>query len=315
MLASVRQGFAPGTRKNLAVQRARYMQFCRKFRRRPFPADLETICLFTQYISRSFKSVDAVINYVQGIKTIHLLRGLAVHPFEHKVLRILFKGLRRSKAHTIRQALPITLDILLDICSRLALNHIEDAVFWSLCLVAFFCILRKSNLVPNSAQGFNPKQQLRRGDVLVTRSAKLVRKRWTKTIQFGQRQLVIPVLGIPRSQLCPVAAYQHMCKAVPAHAGAPAFCVPGDTGLLPYTYRQWQSKLKAILRQTGRIEHKYSSHSFRRGGASFAYKAGASVEMVKMLGDWRSDSFRRYLHLPMETKQSVAALIRDAITY
>ena len=59
------------------------------------------------------------------------------------------------------------------------------------------------------------------------------------------------------------------------------------------------TKLKHHLTTLG-INHKaYSSHSFRRGGASFAYQSGILVELIKALGDWRSDAVLMYLTMPL----------------
>jgi hypothetical protein len=39
---------------------------------------------------------------------------------------------------------------------------------------------------------------------------------WSKTIQFGDRKLEIPLVKIPNSPLCSYQAYTNMCKLVPA---------------------------------------------------------------------------------------------------
>jgi len=36
------------------------------------------------------------------------------------------------------------------------------------------------------------------------------------------------------------------------------------------------------------------SHSFRRGGASWAYQAGVSVDLIRQLGDWSSNAYQLY---------------------
>jgi len=40
---------------------------------------------------------------------------------------------------------------------------------------------------------------------------------------------------------------------------------------------------------------KYSGHSFRRGGATFAHRLGVDPLLIKRMGDWRSDAYRRYI--------------------
>ena len=43
------------------------------------------------------------------------------------------------------------------------------------------------------------------------------------------------------------------------------------------------------------LSQDYSSHSFRRGGAFFAYQSGVPLQLIKLLGDWKSDSVLLYL--------------------
>ena len=42
----------------------------------------------------------------------------------------------------------------------------------------------------------------------------------------------------------------------------------------------------------------YSGHSFRRGGCSLCFEAGLSITDIKLRGDWRSNSFERYIFVP-----------------
>ena len=48
-------------------------------------------------------------------------------------------------------------------------------------------------------------------------------------------------------------------------------------------------RLCVILSSLGLPARDYACHSFRRGGASFAFCAGLPVELIKILGDWHSD--------------------------
>ena len=54
-----------------------------------------------------------------------------------------------------------------------------------------------------------------------------------------------------------------------------------------------------VVRQTVPTDQKlsYSSHSFRRGGASYMYGIGMSVESIRLMGDWKSDCYQRYIQI------------------
>ena len=46
--------------------------------------------------------------------------------------------------------------------------------------------------------------------------------------------------------------------------------------------------------------------NFRRGGTSFAFKAGMPADLIQLHGDWRSDAFKKYLSLTLKDKIRVA---------
>ncbi len=57
----------------------------------------------------------------------------------------------------------------------------------------------------------------------------------------------------------------------------------------------------------------FSSHSFRRGGASWAFHSKVPGELIKVHGDWSSDTYLRYLDLSMNQKLSVAPNMIQAL--
>ena len=40
----------------------------------------------------------------------------------------------------------------------------------------------------------------------------------------------------------------------------------------------------------------------KEGGATFAYQANMEGEMIKLLGDWASDTYKRYIDVSMEKR-------------
>jgi hypothetical protein len=59
-----------------------------------------------------------------------------------------------------------------------------------------------------------------------------------------------------------------------------------------------------MLTTLGLKSKDYAGHSFRRGGASWALEAGLSGDVIQILGDWKSDAYRGYLVIPLESKLS-----------
>ena len=59
-------------------------------------------------------------------------------------------------------------------------------------------------------------------------------------------------------------------------------------------------------------EDKYSGHSLRHGGSSFALQCGLPVNLVKLQGDWNSNAYERYLHPSLDLRKQVARTLGSA---
>ena len=89
-----------------------------------------------------------------------------------------------------------------------------------------------------------------------------------------------------------------------------------DLVLVHVSYRMFfLKKLSAILSAIGFLAKGHACHSFRRGGASFAFCSGVSVKLIKMLGDWHSDAVLLYLTVPLAIRlQSVNTIAKSILT-
>ena len=170
-------------------------------------------------------------------------------------------------------------------------------------------------MVPPSPVLFDLKKHLARGDVHESPSGLIVLLKWTKTIQLGERHLLVPVLGIPGSSLCPRRAFLHMVGLLPARPSSPAFLYVNAHGdVVTLTHSLFVSALRGLLVKAGVDCIGYTGHSFRRGGASCAFQAGVPGELVKLHGDWKSDAHLRYLSIPMQHRLQVTHRMRNFIS-
>ena len=175
---------------------------------------------------------------------------------------------------------------------------------------------RLANIVPKSAKSFDPRRHLTRGDVAVTSHGLLVTFKCTKTIQFGERLLHIPLLRIHDSPLCPVSAYLRMIRVVPARRSCPVFLIFGPKGLAPLTKRTFVSAFRSYLFTAGISNtQSFRGHSFRRGAASWAFRCGVPGEIIQFYGDWSSDAYKLYLEFSLESNLKIANQLRQAIIH
>ncbi|XP_006820540.1 uncharacterized protein LOC102804827 [Saccoglossus kowalevskii] len=165
-----------------------------------------------------------------------------------------------------------------------------------------------------SVTAFDARIHLSRGSVGYDTTGLIIRITCFKTIQFGERVLHIPILAILGSALCPVSAYKQMVDMLPAPSEAPLFLAPSSTGSLhPLTYQSFVRHPRSLLSSTGLDPNSYSGHSFRRGGASFAFQLGADPESIKAQGDWHSQAYLLYMESLFSRRLRTASCIRAAI--
>lgn len=310
MAQSNKAAYADGTRKNFQVQWESYLLFCTYFNFVSLPTCTETLQLFAQFLSRTFKSTDSIRNYINGIKSMHLLLGYSVEQINKFLLNLSIKGIAKLHPYRRKQAEPVTPEILISIADTMNFHDKADLVFWCLFLFAFFLLARKSNLVPTSKKDSILKKFLLRQDVIDHGNYLLVNMRWTKTIQRGERILQIPLIGMPDSILCPVHAYRTMCRAIPASADAPLFITPQKQVV---NYNMYQSKLRYYIQKIGKDPTIFSTHSFRRGFATLLFRARIPADKIQLMGDWRSDAYKKYLTFSLEDKIKVAENMRNFI--
>ena len=111
--------------------------------------------LYSQFLSRNCKSVDSIRNYISGVKLLHLFLDKEYPEFDSFRLKLVLRGLSRTKPYCPRQAQPTTPKLLCDMFRISNHKNSYDATFWCLFVHPCFLMFRKSNLVPDSVRSFN----------------------------------------------------------------------------------------------------------------------------------------------------------------
>ena len=140
--------------------------------------------------------------------------------------------------------------------------------------------------------------------------------RWSKTIQFLERIVEIPLLCIPRSKLCPTTAISnafHFMAAASAFNSQAFNWVDQKQLVKIFTCGSFVSTLQIHLTSLGFDPKLFAGNSFLRGGASFAYQAGVPIKLIKALGSWHSDTMLIYLTMPLTICLHSANMIGKAI--
>ena len=132
-------------------------------------------------------------------------------------------------------------------------------------------MLRKSHLLASSPGSVDTSQHLVRSDFQALPWGYLVAIRWSKTIQFRERVVQLPLRIILESPLCPATAIKR-ATSFTCQATTPSqdflFLSSPRLQLKTFTYPLFLKNLHTILHSLGLPAKGFACHSFRRGGAS-----------------------------------------------
>jgi hypothetical protein len=301
--------YADSSHRNMQSHLKVFLHFCTMISLQPFPIQSRTALRYIAFLCATGRSFGTVQNHISSLKHFNQFFGFDPGWDQTYSFKLTLRGCKRFLGLSPARKQPITPRML----CRMALLFDKDrplhAAMLALFLVAFFSFLRKSNLVPDSIQVISPKVPSR-SDLSFSAHGATLHIRATKTIQCFQRSLAIPLPAIPNSPLCPVTALNNHFRLNPVPAAQPLFSFQAADPLRPLqplTYSQFTSFLSKVISAIGLDPKLYSPHSFRRGGASFAFECSIPAELIKLQGDWRSDAYLVYLEMSNTQK-------REAVT-
>ena len=267
------------------------------------PAKSDDLILFDELmaLSSGYEHIKAVIG---SVGFLHKNLGL---PFQQDSfqLKLTLQSLKRRLAKAPNQALPISPDHLIAMYRNIDINNPQDLAVWCCILVGFFGLLRKKNICPEDLNDLDPVKILTVRKVSVNKSAgiALLYINFAKTMQFGQRDLTIPLISNQSRALDPIFHLDLLFARTKAPLDYPAFSYRTSRGDLTFvSHKLFTQRLKRLLSLSGFSPEKFSGHSLRRGGATFLYKCGASILEIQACGDWASTVFTRYLFVGLEER-------------
>ena len=126
-------------------------------------------------------------------------------------------------------------------------------------------MFRKAHLLPISSGKFDSSKQHTKADFRVFPWGTLITIRWSKTIQFRERVVEIPLPCIPRSRLCPTTAIIHAFSFTPDSQAFNWVPTPSSDPQI-FTYALFLRKPRDHLSLVDIDPTLYAGHSFRRGG-------------------------------------------------
>ena len=165
-------------------------------------------------------------------------------------MKMFTAGLKRMMPHAVKQAEPITPELLMKLGKVVNYKDQVEMVAWTGLLLGFYMFLRKSNLVPDTMDTFNGEEQFRRLDInlLGLDKAMMFEIRWSKTIQHKQKVLRLPVLPAKNKAICPVFRTHYMVSKIPAEPQDPVLAIPMGKQMFALSANQLIYRIRKLKR-------------------------------------------------------------------
>lgn len=274
----------------------------------PLPAEKETLVFFAVALSRSL-APSSIQVYVAAVGSLHRKLGYRVPTHNNPRLQLVLRGAKRAHVRATRSTRePITGPILRRLLTAIkdtrSLSGHDKRLLAAAFSLAFFGMLRISELTPPSTGGFNHR-------IHPTRDCVDLRSGWytfhikrSKTDQLQHGAMVH--ISQSGSKLCPVRAMRNYLQSGKSQwqDKDPLFIFSNNKLL---TRRSCLKHLRHFLQRVGYPPSLYNMHSFI-GAATHAAHLGMPSHHIKLLGRWRSAAYQRY-------SRSCASTIRRAASH
>lgn len=312
----------------------------------PLPAAGQTaaqsaffICSFLLWKARAGLSYSTLKVYLCGVRNMFLELDIP-SPTDHHFVRSTMKSLKK-RLPGVAQKRAVTVQMLRAFAqvgvfrtSAAGATGKFHRSLWAAILLAFHALLRGSEYAwKGKASAWTAEEGLCRADVTflpqegpegpaamgdryVPKAMQLrIKSSKVDPFKHGCEFVFHATLG----PLCVVAAvYASFLDggAVGTCPGAPLFT--GASGYLPLSFQAVTAAIKAAVLLIaftipGLRAADFTSHSLRSGGATALLAAGYSIEFVKVMGRWRSDSWRTYAQLDISTTQNIARAMQESV--
>jgi hypothetical protein len=306
------QALAFNTRRNYCSHAHAFVAYCVTWGFWPLlPVTDAVLAQYLIYASDSAKPQSLRV-YLSGIRTFSLDNGFEwphITSLERRLTYKTYCGLKHKHGAPAEPKLALTLEHLVQFYNVIQQQPAERQgswrAWWAAALVAFFLMLRKDNVTMQKADAFNNGSHLCLGDFYpkggkwtdppgtITSVTVIIRQ--SKTNQSGERLHVVALPCIRNSILCPVEALRRLFLGMGhQHPRAPAFQKVGQGMAAPLVHKEFVDMLHGLLVKIGLEPTSFSGHSFRRGGATLAFKITQDHSLIMYQGDWASAAYLGY---------------------
>lgn len=241
------KAYADSTTKARNATVLAFARFCVAANFQFFPAASDTLCAYVAYLATHGLKASSIRSYLTHIGTYHKLNGQE-DPTLSFAVSITVKGVSRIRDSRPNSKAPLTPVELTKIRATLDWSSSLHRTLWACLTIGFWSYLRGNNLVQKSKGDFDNLRHLSPDNVSASAEGIVLSLQRTKTIQFKERELHIPLLRMPGNPLCPIAALRDMWELCPALDGHSLFLYRSPSGsILPLVHSQLNKRESSHL--------------------------------------------------------------------
>lgn len=269
----------------------------------------ENICLFLVHLALSGLAYSTINNQVSALVMLAKLNSQVIEIRENFEVGLTLKALRRILGDSTTQKDAVFPADLLAMSRFVNSSDFIQISTWVGVIFLYRTMLRKCHIF---ADEFND-HLLTRSDIEFTDYGMTVKVSSSKTIQYKERSLLLPVC-IGGGKLCIVSLLKWYFHQYPTTLNCPISSCFRDSELLKVRY----SKALTLMKDWGqqaKLGKNLGMHSMRRGAATLMSLGGMPLEDIKDRGDWKTDVFYKYIAYPMQRKVFIEKKIVHMLSY
>jgi integrase len=230
-------------------------------------------------------------------------------------------GIKRDLRNPVIPKKPITPEILLRLISfPTDMYHPPATLSWEkqvlfatvqiTYIIAFFSMLRASNLLPASLSVVDPERQMVWGRLISFEGGVVLVVVLSKTIQCRERRHEIALAERTGSPFCPVAAVRRLLalrNGQKCGDNELLLQIPVNSIWRPLCKDTVITVMRSQLKKLGLDPQRYSFHSFRHGSIQTAVLAQPALELIKLQSGHLSDAVHLYTQMPGSARMVTTA--------
>ena len=293
-----------------------YVAFAQGFGLPDFPATLNSLQAFAEFLLQSVQAPKSVFNALASIKHAHKDLLLPVEVFDDWQLQKWRRAVGITCRHVPNPAPALPFELLEQLCELAGRLGEAGEVLAALLSFLFATMARLSSLLAEDDGVYDVTRLPTFEDLRFWEGIWQLKIKWAKAHQEAADGFWVPLLALGDSPACPVKRGARL-RALAAGQGCrqPLFqCLGGGQGQdlsgKPLTKRVARAWLGVLLQRVGRDGEGFTYHSFRRGACSRAFEQGALEADIRQLGGWRSEAVRDYVPARLARRRAAASLTK-----